>query len=114
MVMEVLFAGVRVRDLQAAVEWYSRLFGRDPDMVPNEQEVMWRVAEGGWLYVVQAAELAGMSIVSICVDDLDRFLADLAGRNLKVGPVEAVGDAGRRAKAQDPDGNSIDVIQVAR
>jgi hypothetical protein len=39
---QVLFAGVRVRDLQIAVEWYSRLFDRAADIVPNKQEVMWK------------------------------------------------------------------------
>ena len=114
MTMEVLFAGVRVRNLQTAVDWFGRLFDRPPDIVPNEQEAMWRVAEGGWLYLLEDAERAGRSLVTISVDDLDAVVAELASRELVVGPIEPVGDAGRKAKTQDPDGNCVDLIQVAQ
>jgi hypothetical protein len=38
--MEVLFASVPVTDLQAALGWYEKLFGRSADLVPNKNEVM--------------------------------------------------------------------------
>jgi len=114
MSMEVLFAGVRVRELARAVEWYSRLFGRPPDIVPNDHEVMWRVTDGGWLYVIRDATRAGGSLVTICVTDLDQAVAELAQRNIAVGPVAPVGDAGRKATGEDLDGNSIDLIEVNR
>lgn len=111
--MEVLFAGVRVRDLAAAVEWYGRLFGRPADIVPNDEEVMWRVTDGGWLYVLQELNSAGASLVTIAVTDLDAEVAALSEHGLRPGPIEPVGDAGRRSSLQDPDGNSINLIQVA-
>src|SRR4051794_7836590 len=98
MTMEVLFAGVRVRSLAAAIDWYGRLFDRPADIVPNEQEAMWRVADGGWLFVVEDAEAAGKCLVTISVDDLDVVVAELARRELKVGRIEVVGDAARKAK----------------
>ena len=36
--MEVLFASVPVADLNPAVLWYQRVFGRVPDIVPDEHE----------------------------------------------------------------------------
>lgn len=42
--MEVLFASVPVVDFKAALPWYERVFGHVPDVVPNENEVLWRVA----------------------------------------------------------------------
>jgi hypothetical protein len=45
--MEVLFACVPVANLQVAMDWYELLFGRAPDIVPNSNEVMWRVAGNG-------------------------------------------------------------------
>ena len=113
MTMEVLFAGVRVRSLAPAVEWYSGLFGRPPDIVPNEDEVMWRVSDGGWLYVLQEPAAAGKSLVTIAVGDLDTTVAELAARDIRFGPIEPVGDAGGKARCDDPDGNSIALIQVA-
>ena len=111
--MEVLFAGVRVRELAPAIDWYSRLFGRAPDIVPNEHEVMWRVSEGGWLYVLHDLAYAGKSLVTIAVTDLDREWAELADREIHLGSIEPVGPAGRKATIDDPDGNSIALIQVA-
>jgi len=112
MSMEVLFAGVRVRELGTATEWYSRLFGRGPDIVPNEDEVMWRVTDGAWLYLIRDAPRAGNSLVTISVSDLEAATAELADRNIKLGPIAAVGDAALKARGQDPEGNSVDLIQV--
>jgi predicted enzyme related to lactoylglutathione lyase len=111
--MEVLFASVPVTDLQAALGWYERLFGRAADIVPNKSEVMWRIAENGWLYVIEDPERAGKTVVTISVSDLDLFVADLATRGISGGPIEAVGDAGRKANVVDPDGNLVSWIQVA-
>ena len=111
--MEVLFASVPVSDLKAATPWYELLFGRPPDIVPNENEVMSCVAGTGWLYLMQDTERAGGTTVTISVSDLDRFVGDLADRGIRTGPIEVVGDAGRKAVALDVDGNVIAWIEVA-
>lgn len=114
MTMEVLFASVPVADLHAAIGWYERLFRRAADIVPNEKEVMWRVAGNGWLYLIEDNERAGQTVVAISVSDLDQFVADLATRGVRTAPIEPVGDAGRRAVVVDADGNVISWIEVAR
>ena len=110
--MEVLFAGVRVRDLPVAVEWWGRFFGRPADIVPNDAEVMWRVTDSGWLYVLRDAPRAGNSLVTICVANLDEAVADLADRNITLGPIAPVGDDALKATGEDPDGNTIALIEV--
>lgn len=110
--MEVLFASVPVANLQAAISWFEQVFGRAPDVVPNENEVMWCVAGNGWLHVIEDRERAGHTVVTISVSDLDQFVADLATRGISVGPIEAVGDAGRKAVVVDADGNVISWIEV--
>src|SRR2546423_10102416 len=102
MTIEVLFAGVRVRELAPAVEWYSRLFGRDADIVPNHDEVMWRVTDGGWLYVIRDAPRAGNSLVTICVTDLDEAVAEMAGRKITLGSIGPGGGPGRKEKGECP------------
>lgn len=111
--MEVLFASVPVADLRAAMPWYERVFGRTADIVPNENEVMWCVAGNGWLYVIEDPGRAGRTVVTISVDDLDQFVADLTTRGIGAGPIEAVGQAGRKANSVDADGNVISWIEVA-
>jgi len=111
--MEVLFASAPVGDLQAGTSWYERLFGRPADSVPNANEVMWQVAGNGWLYVIRDDQRAGSTVVTISVDDLDRFVAELSARGIDAGPIVAVGTAGRRAELTDPCGNVISLIEVA-
>jgi hypothetical protein len=48
-----LFAGVAVTDFAAAFGWYERLFGRPPDMLPQEGEAVWRLSSGGSIYVTR-------------------------------------------------------------
>ncbi|MDX6286557.1 MAG: hypothetical protein QOG53_2042 [Frankiales bacterium] len=110
--MELLFAGLPVRDFQAALAWYSRLFDRDPDVVAHDHEVMWRVADTGWVYIVKDDARAGNGLAAILVTDLDAAVADLEMRGISAGPIEKEGDAERKATAADPDGNSIALIQV--
>src|SRR3954453_5218132 len=103
--MEVLFAGIPVAGFESAVDWYARFFGRAPDVVAHDREVMWRVTDGGWLYVLEDAERAGRGVVSIAVSDLDAAVRELVARGVSTDGIEAVGDAGRKARAFDPDGN---------
>jgi predicted enzyme related to lactoylglutathione lyase len=110
--MEVLFASLPVADLQVAMRWYEQLFGRAADIVPNKNEVVWCVAGNGWLYVIKDSQRAGRTVVTISVSDLDQFVADLASRGISVGPIESVGDAGRKANVVDADGNVISWIEV--
>ncbi|MEV1288945.1 VOC family protein [Micromonospora sp. NPDC049679] len=111
--MELLFAQVAVGAFADAVEWYGRLFGRAADVVVNDHEVMWRVADTGWLYVIEDDSRAGNGLVTISVSDLDEVVTDLEARGISSGRIETIGDAGRKAIVTDPDGNSIALIQIA-
>jgi catechol 2,3-dioxygenase-like lactoylglutathione lyase family enzyme len=86
-----------VASLEAALGWYERLFGREPDMRPNDTEACWRVAEGRWVYIVVDADRAGGGIVTLIVDDLSAF------GDLETEPVGGL----RSAWLTDPDGNRV-------
>jgi predicted enzyme related to lactoylglutathione lyase len=105
--INVLFAGVPVAELHAALAWYEELLGGPPDLVPNESERMWRLTDGGWVYVVADAERAGSGLLTLIVDDLDAQLAELEGRGIKAGEIEAISETTRKAVIVDPDGNRI-------
>jgi hypothetical protein len=49
------FAGLRVRDFQAARPWYERLLGK-PTFFPHATEAVWTLAEGRSVYVVEHAD----------------------------------------------------------
>ena len=110
--VEVLFAAVTVADLDRAVAWYARLFGRPADIVPNDNEVMWRLADTAWLYVVRDEKRAGHALVTLCVADLDQAVADIAARGITGRPAEIIGDAGRKATFTDAEGNTVSLIEV--
>jgi len=77
-----LFAGLRVRDFQAARPWYERLLG-EPTFFPHATEAVWTLAEDRSIYVVEHADGAGNSVVTIFVEDLDAQLAAIAARGLE-------------------------------
>lgn len=101
----ILFAGVPVTSIGAARDWYGRLFGRPPDLVPNELEVCWQMTDGGWVYVVEDPPRAGRSLVTLIVEDLDAALAPLEERGLEV--VRLPGGPPFKAEVTDPDGNRV-------
>lgn len=109
----MLFAGVPVANFNSASAWYERFFGRPPDVVPSPgREVMWQVAEDGWIYVVVDPERAGNALATVSVDDLEARVAELAGRGIAAGPIEQQAPGAFKAEVEDADGNRIGLAQV--
>jgi catechol 2,3-dioxygenase-like lactoylglutathione lyase family enzyme len=108
-----LFAGIPVRDRDAASGWYERLTGRPPDLVPNAGEAAWQVTGDGWVYIIEDAPRAGTALNTLLVDDLDAYLRELAGRGIPAGPVQAHAGA-RHVAISDPDGNRLQLGQPHR
>jgi predicted enzyme related to lactoylglutathione lyase len=109
--VEIAFTGVPVSDLASGRDFFDRVFGRPADVEVAADEVMWRVAETAWLYVVVDPDRAGNGLVALSVVDLDAALAELAGRGVRPARIEAVG-GGRKATLFDPDENTVAVIEV--
>jgi predicted enzyme related to lactoylglutathione lyase len=107
-VIEHLFTAVPVRQYQAAVEWYTRLFGRAPDVIVKEDECMWQVAGNGWVYVVLDQGRAGNCKLTLLVGNLEEFIADLAARGIMINlEIEIEPGMFKRTEITDPDGNAI-------
>ena len=107
-----MFTGVPVSDLAAGRTFFEGLFGHPPDIVPNDDEVMWRLTETAWLYLVVDPAHAGHAVATLSGGDLDSTLSELAERGVGCGPVEVVGTAGRKATLRDPDGNGVALVEV--
>jgi catechol 2,3-dioxygenase-like lactoylglutathione lyase family enzyme len=101
-----LFAGLRVRDLQAARQWYDRLLG-EPSFFPNATEAVWTLAEDRSVYVDERPDDAGNSAVTLFVDDLDAHVAAIAARGLEPDERETYSNGVRKALYRDPDGNEV-------
>jgi predicted enzyme related to lactoylglutathione lyase len=109
--VEIAFTGVPVKVLSAGRDFFERIFGRAADVEVAADEVMWRVAETAWLYVVVDTARAGNGLVALSVADLSATLDELSSRGISPAKLEAVG-GGRKATVFDPDGNTIALIQV--
>jgi hypothetical protein len=109
--VEVGFTGVAITDLAAGRDFFERLLGRPADREVKADEVMWRLTESAWLYIVVDLARAGQSLVALSVADLEATLAELEQRDIRPDRMEEVG-GGRKATMLDPDGNTVAVIEV--
>ncbi len=107
-----LFASIPVGDRDAAMEWYGRLLGRPPDLIPNEDEAAWRISDGGWIYLIVDPARAGSSLQTLLVEDLDAVLAGVVSRGVAIGPVDVMGNGVRHTILTDSDGNRLKLGQV--
>lgn len=114
MLVQVLtvFVGASVSDLATSQRWYEQLFGRSPDVVVNAREVMWRLNDGAWLFIVQDDSTGRNAHLLVAIDDLDRELADLAERGIRPRELELLEGAGRKAHFDDPDGNQVVLAEL--
>ena len=100
-----VFMALAAADHAAALDWYARLLGRGPDMIPTEGEAVWRLAGSASVYVIADPDRAGRAAVTIAVRDLHELLGDLRERGIVA---TTAMDAGMRtAIVVDPDGNRI-------
>ena len=101
-----LFAGLRVRDFDAARPWYERLLG-EPSFFPHATEAVWTLADNRSVYIVEHPDGAGHSVVTLFLDDLDAFVEAVAARGLEPTERETYANGVRKVTYRDPDGNEF-------
>jgi catechol 2,3-dioxygenase-like lactoylglutathione lyase family enzyme len=106
-----LIAGVPVSELGAAIDWYTRLFGRPPDLRAGE-EILWDIDEHATLFIEPDAARAGAGRVTLAVAGLDALLERLATEGIEHEPIETYSNGVRHVKVPDPDGNAIALAEL--
>jgi catechol 2,3-dioxygenase-like lactoylglutathione lyase family enzyme len=101
-----LFAGVPVSDLDASIDWYTRFFGRPPDVRVGD-EVLWDTDEHATLFIEPNVARAGTGRITLAVDGLDTLLAGLTSQRIEHEPIETYSNGVRHVNIPDPDGNAI-------
>ena len=101
-----LYAGVPVADLNASIDWYTRLLGRPPDMRAGD-EILWDLDEHATLFIEPNAAHAGSGRITLGVVGLDALLERLGAEGIDHEPIETYSNGVRHAKVPDPDGNAI-------
>jgi predicted enzyme related to lactoylglutathione lyase len=107
-----VLAGVAVADVEAALPWYERLFGRPADERPMEGLAEWHVRSGGVVQLVANAERAGKSMLTLDVEELNNELGAMRDRGLDAGPLDdTTSDKVLIATTTDPEGNAITLVE---
>ena len=106
-----LYAGVPVADLNAGIDWYTRLFGRPPDMRAGD-EILWDLDEHATLFIEPNAAHAGSGRITLGVVGLDALLERLVTEGIDHEPIETYSNGVRHTKVPDPDGNAIAFAEV--
>jgi catechol 2,3-dioxygenase-like lactoylglutathione lyase family enzyme len=101
-----LIAGVPVSDLDASIDWYTRFFGRPPDMRAGE-EILWDVDEHARLFIEPKSAQAGAGRITLVVAGLDALLEHLAAERIEHEPIETYSNGVRHVNVPDPDENAI-------
>jgi catechol 2,3-dioxygenase-like lactoylglutathione lyase family enzyme len=107
-----VLAAVAVADVDGALAWYERLLGRPADELPMGGLAEWHYPGGAVIQVVEDAERAGRSLLTLGVDDLKRELADLRERGVRTDALDDTSsDRVLFATVTDPEGNVITLVE---
>ena len=106
-----LYAGVPVTDLDASIVWYTRFFGRPPDMRAGD-EILWDLDEHATLFIEPNAAHAGSGRITLGIVGLDALLERLVTEGIDQEPIETYSNGVRHTKVPDPDGNAIAFAEV--
>ena len=102
-----LFAGIYVRDYEAAKDWHVRFWGSEPSFVAHETECVWELAEHRFVYINEDEGRAGLSALTLFVEDLDGTVGEIGARGIEPAERETYANGVRKATYRDPDGNEI-------
>jgi predicted enzyme related to lactoylglutathione lyase len=107
-----VLAALAVADVASAIGWYERLLGRPADALPMEGLAEWHFPRSGAIQLVEDADRAGRSLLTLGVDDLRAELAELGERGLDPGAMDdATSDKVLFATVTDPEGNVITLVE---
>ena len=117
---------IRVKDVSRTLDFYVEKLGF-PEMFRLEREgrlwiVYLRITDGQFLEIFPDAEgerappreANGLNHVCLEVDDMDASLAELAASGVPLAQAKKLGlDGNFQAWIEDPDGNRIELMQMA-
>lgn len=112
MQIDSILTGIAVREIEAALDYYERLFGAPPDDRPMSTVAEWHLP-AGVVQLVADPDRAGRSVVTLVVDDLDATLDELSGRGITATTVGTQSSApGGLAVLADPEGTMLTLVTV--
>ena len=102
---------VKVSDLSKSREWYSRLFGKGPDLEPFPGNVEFRVG-GAWVQISSGKVQSSSWTLQLEVRNLSRERERLRGSGILASEINTVPNVISYFDLSDPDGNAMRWFQV--
>jgi catechol 2,3-dioxygenase-like lactoylglutathione lyase family enzyme len=100
-----LVAGIPVSELDASIDWYTRFFGRPPDLrVGND--VLWDIDEHATLFIEPNVSTPAR-VESPSPSPARRPSRAHRSEGIEHEPIETYANGVRHVKVPDPDGNAI-------
>ncbi|HEY1049049.1 MAG TPA: VOC family protein [Prosthecobacter sp.] len=98
-------AGIAVRNIDTACQWYEHLLGQAPNR-PMPEVAEWKFLHGGWLQVFTDETRAGKSSICLAVSDIEDEIRRVNSAGIQVDGFQDTSQA-KVAVLQDPEGNQI-------
>ncbi|MGX5841694.1 VOC family protein [Mesorhizobium sp. ArgA1] len=105
-----VYAALTTKDMKRAEQFYSILFGREPDDRPMDNLIQWRDVAGANIQLFRDETSAGHGRCTIVVPQMSVARQELALAGLSIRD-EKAGEFGRIAQLNDPDGNLITLAE---
>lgn len=102
---------ITVGDIAKAREWYTRVFGKRPDLEPFPGNVEFKIG-GAWVQLAAGPEGHRGSTVMLGVDDLDMERERLAERGIAAAETQSLPGVIKWFDVADSDGNQMRWFQV--
>ena len=102
---------IPVTDFDFALQWYIKLFGREPDVLPMEGIAEWQLVENAWIQVCVDPERAGGTTVVVGVDDIESKYQTLFKATFSVGEIVEYPEVIKMFEILDPAGNKISFVE---
>jgi hypothetical protein len=102
---------ITVSDLPKSREWYSRLFGKGPDLEPFPGNVEFKLG-GAWVQIVNGKVQPSSWSLQLEVRDLTRERERLREGAIAATEIKTVPDGISYFDLNDPDGNSMRWFQI--
>ena len=104
--------GLHAPDAALAREWYERVLGRPPDLIPVDGVFEWRLAAGGVAAGGRGRTRAVPPVLRLGVPDLDAALRGVGrGRRARSARYERIPGVIALCDAEDPFGNVLSLYE---
>ncbi|OFC68789.1 VOC family protein [Alteromonas confluentis] len=100
-----------VKEFDRALDFYTRLFEREPDIIPMDGVAEWQLLEGAWIQLSVDPEKAGSTSVVITVTDIDKHHHFCESNGLPIGDIIEYPGVIKLAEVSDPEGNKVSFVQ---